>query len=100
MSSMIFGSIGRCCSAYALISECSQIKLITRGIPSEYRCTASIALALKIDPPLAPPMRSLSAQHDSLPQLPQFRQFQLFFELRLAGKHDLEQFFRGGLQIG
>src|SRR5207245_124461 len=43
---------------------------------------------------------SLATNHDALPQLPELRQIQLLFELRLAGKHNLQQFLCGCLQVG
>src|SRR5215467_1908840 len=57
-SSTIFGPIGRCWSTNPLTSECSHRRFTTRGTPSEYKCTVSIAGLLKIGVELAPAMRS------------------------------------------
>src|SRR5262249_22452167 len=41
-----------------------------------------------------------AAQHDALAELAKLRELEFFLEFGLAGKHNLEKFFGGGLEIG
>src|SRR6266436_6113406 len=42
----------------------------------------------------------LTAEHDALPELSQFRQLQLLFQLLLSRQYDLQQLLRGCLEVG
>src|SRR5260370_2078038 len=42
----------------------------------------------------------LTAQHDALAELSQFREFQFLFELLLSSQYDLQQLLGGCLQVG
>src|SRR6266576_3595910 len=44
--------------------------------------------------------RRLTAEHDALAELSQLWQHQLLFQLLLSRQYDLQQFFRGCLEVG
>ena len=88
---------------------------MTRGIPREYRYTASIAWGAKIAfaigasdvqarlniivSLLESERRGFTSKRNPLLDLAQLWSFDSFFKLRLANEHNLQKLFTRGLQI-